>query len=226
MIQLEVKYQGKKRVVSFPAGWDELTFRQFLEIRQFEPDQGGTPRLLEILTGIEREAWLNMHAGIAGTLASLLEWVDTPPNYDVPAPKSIKVGDKVYPVPRDLGMETFGQKITLETKVQKWMQEKRDLFELMPDAMAIYFQPVMSDGTFDDKKAEELKEVFYDCRAAEVYPIASFFLRSAKDSIGSGTNRSKAGSGASTGAFKKKQGSGTLKKLMGIFSSSTRLRRK
>lgn len=226
MIQLEVKYQGKKRLVAFPAGWDELTFRQFLEIRQFEPEHGGTPRLLEILTGIEREAWLNMHAGIAGTLSSLLEWVDTPPNYDVPAPTSIKIGDKTYSVPRDLGMETFGQKITLESKVQKYEEAKGDLFELMPDAMAIYFQPIVDEGPFDDRKAELLKEVFYNCRAVDVYPIASFFLRSAKDSVASGRSHSKAASAAGIAPSRKKQGSGILKRLMGIFSSSTRSRRK
>lgn len=226
MIQIEVKYQGKKRIVDFPTGWDDLTFGQFLAIRQYDDERDGAGRLLEILSGVEKEAWMNMHAGVGGTIASLLEWTTTPHNFDVPPGKKITIDGKDYRVPHDLGMHAYGQKLTLETKVAKAMEENRDLFEIMPDAMAIYFQPIIQDAPFNDQKAEELKDVFNKCRAAEVYPIASFFLKSSDAYQGYGKPPLKPGGGESTAAYRRKRGSGILKRLTGLFSWFTHSHKK
>lgn len=225
MIEIQVKYQGKKHLVNFPSGWDELTFRQLAALRKQEGNDTG--HLLEILTGIERNGWLNMPSGIAGTLARLLDWVQTPLNwYQLIPPKAIKIGEKEYQVPKDLGLKTFGQKITLETKVQKMLEQKKDLFEIMPDAMAIYFQPIVDGGNFDDQKAEDMRELFYDCPAIHVFPIASFFLRTSSAYQNFGKITSNPAGKANTDHFRKKQGSGILKKLMVFFSSFIPWRRR
>lgn len=225
MIQLEIKYQGKKHMVNFPSGWDEITFRQLVSLRQDSTGEVG--RLLEILTGIERQAWMNMHIGITGTIAGLLEWVSQKIDwYSLPVPKTIRIGEKKYKVPFDLGLKTFGQKITLEAKVQKAMEEKRDLFEIMPDVMAIYFQPLVDDAPFNDERVEEIKDLFYDCPAVHVFPIAAFFLRNSNAYRNFGLTASNAEKEENTDHSRKRQESGILKKLTGIFSLSTRSRKR
>lgn len=188
--------------INFPTGYHELTFGQLLRLRlDFTGDVG---QLLEILTNIPRAIWMGLPENQYGKIMGFLQWIaDSLMKWEeLPLPASLTINGQAYTVPKDLGFESFGQKIVLEAKltpiigsmfkpgakagniktpadVQRAAQLKNNsaLISLMPYAVAVYFQPKVDGVAFDETKVLAVEQMVLNSRAVEVYPIGAFFIR-------------------------------------------------
>lgn len=177
---IEYKEKGKKKKSDayLPTKWADVSLRQYLEISR---GVGGQFQLLEILTGIDRIIWEKVVTkDIDQKLAPLLAFLAEPLKPEkLKFPKYLDVGnDFHYKVPEDLDLETFGQRALLQdAMVDTVVRQKKNLLEIMPYALALYFQPIIDDDDFSEKRANELIDQMEGISCVEAYPVASFFLK-------------------------------------------------
>lgn len=175
---IPVKIQGTTYQV--PGGWDEITLRQFLKLMDARKEAPGNPALvLSILTGLDYAILLNAKSSdIQANVLAYLKFLgeDVGPEKFI-LPDTIEISGNRYPVPTKLEAETWGQKITAQMIINGGAERKAPLVSIAAELVGVYLQPLVNGPTFDDKKAEKVAEMVKDCKLAEVWPVAAFFLR-------------------------------------------------
>lgn len=166
---------------SLPQSYDELTFDQFLKLRK---SSGDILEVLSILSGQPIEAWSKMKdVDLDIKLLPVISFLNENRSFsDYPLPDKIKIGEEFYSLP-DIKQKTFGQKLALQREVQLINETTKDEFDLMPFAIALYFQPEVTKSEFNEKKVEELIPLVLQCKIYEVIPVATFFLTSWEKSL-------------------------------------------
>lgn len=215
MITYKLFTGDKEQSVLFPTGYHDLTYKQFLRLRtEYTGDIG---QLLDILTDIPRAIWMKLPVAEANKITKFLSWiVDSPIKWDeIAVPATLHFHGKDFTIPKDLGLETFGQKIVLETKISQIVnamlhpaaksstppnaktvalsaQQKAatQLVSFIPYVVATYMQPRLNNTDFNEDEVLAVEQEILNCRAVEVYPIGNFFIRTLLGSAKSGTTRS------------------------------------
>lgn len=227
----------KEQDIAFPTGYHDLTYGQFLRLRQEYTGDFG--HLLEILTGIPRAIWMNLPIAESKKILSFLQWIlDSPIKWDaLQVPQALHYKGVDYKIPKDLGFETFGQKIVLESKVAqivggmlkpgmkseaktpedfKLSAQRRtatQLISFIPYIVATYMQPKVTGKPFDENEVQAVEFEILNCRAMEVYPIGNFFIRTLLGSAKRGqTVSQKVKQSPKVGSTKKKRVSKQSKK--------------
>lgn len=199
-----------------PRGWMHLSVRQYLRLKAWDGDD--TVEFLATMLNVDREIIENCRAlDLDLKVAPLLEWAKTPykPSFmerEAP-PLYITLGGKKYPRPLTLGPKTFGQRILLDNSIRDAMKSKTGIDGIIPDIIAIVMADVVTDRRFDAAGFKEVKELAFECRLNDAYPMANFFFwryvnymnkrpgfrkRTAKKNYQQGSNTASKGSGTST----------------------------
>lgn len=191
MIPYDLKNNGTSVLkFSIPQSWEECTLGQLIKIQSFKDEQAFPfTKQLEIMTGIPETDWLNCTIVSLDTLLlPNLEWMKEPLSEahlsSLPVPDSVTIGETKYPVPKNIDLKTFGQKITFQTEMAKYAVKDNDGnvtgFELnfFPVAIAIYLIEVDPPKIpFVDAKAFEFAAECEKIPLSESYPLACFFLQ-------------------------------------------------
>lgn len=202
MVTYKLYTNDKEQAIQLPTSYNDLTYGQFLRLRtEYGGDLG---HLLDILTGIPRSIWLNLPISEAQKVTQYLQFlVSSSIKWDdLPLPAKLTYKGKPYDIPQDLGLETFGQKIVLESRLDAALKapaakpKKPEDFKTLtqqhiqtqlaasiPYIVAVYMQPRVTGKSFDETEVAAVELEILNCRAVEVYPIGNFFIRSLLDSL-------------------------------------------
>ena len=228
--------------IQFPQGYHDLTYGQFLRLRTENTSDIG--HLLEILTGVPRAIWMKLPVAEASKVTSFLQWIiDSLIKWDeLPIPETLHYKGQDYNIPKDLGLETFGQKIVLESHIAGVVgqmlkpapkpgpaptpvgvmqaaqrQAQTQLAAVIPYIVATYMQPRVTGKPFDEQEIPPVELEILNCRALEVYPIGNFFIRTLLGSLAPGRKPSPLiRQDLRAANYKKKQVSKKSKKKRGI----------
>ena len=166
--------QIDKDVYDLPESWGEITVNQFMELRDCE-----NADFITILSKLINAPYDKIFACnpemIAKKVIPMLDWYfDETFNFDeLKIPSKLSVQDKEYPIPRDIRLKSFGQKLHFE----ETMKDMRDPVAKMPYVVAIYMYPIITKNKFDIESLDEFtKNTIGNCKITEIYPIANFFL--------------------------------------------------
>lgn len=172
------KIQIDKDVYDLPEEWSDVTVNQFLELRNCENADFIT--ILSILLGAPYDKIFACDPEmIAKKIIPLMGWYfdETFKFEELKIPPKLSVRGKQYPIPRDIRLKSFGQKLHLE----EIMKDMRDPVAKMPYIAAIYMYPIVMKNKFDIESLDEFtKNTIGNCKISEVYPIANFFLAKLK----------------------------------------------
>lgn len=203
MVTYKLYTNDKEQTIQFPTSYHDLTYGQFLRLRT-EYKGSDLGHLLDILTGIPRPVWMNLPIAEASKIIQGLQWIITGAfKWDeLPVPAQITYAGKAYNIPKDLGLETFGQKIVLEARLDAALKapfykptKPEDFKNLLtntvsaqlaasiPYIVAVYMQPRVTGKPFDETEVAAFELEILNCRAVEVYPIGNFFIRSLLGSL-------------------------------------------
>ena len=172
-----IKVLKKDRVI--PSGYQDLTVKQFIRLYHIDPSK--EEEFIAAMLNMEVEELRksripNIDLKVMPKLAWYREGITFQGSTH---PKVVTINGKKLKVPKDLGYETYGQKIALSNKA---LEEGMTRIDLIPYALAYYFYPQYSEEEFDDQKAVEfMNEFVMDLPILEVHQIADFFLRSLED---------------------------------------------
>lgn len=161
-----------------PQDYGELTLSQFFAIRK-NPN-GDILDLLSILSGLPKEVWEQARDfNIDAKIAPYLIWMQEPFNPESFILKeTLKINDYIIPRPEDIRTQAFGQKIALEKEYYKINKEGGNEIDLIPYALALYFQPIYYGNKYDSDQVNQLLPLIMNCKIQEAYPIGAFFLNS------------------------------------------------
>lgn len=230
MVEFKLKANGREETITFPSKYRDLTLRQFIELRR--PGNNRVSKILEVLSSpsVPAEIWDNMPEDTDAKVAPCIEFLITDDKVnleELPIPEEITIKGKTILVPKDLGYKTFGQKSLADDKFKSLFKRSvnkidpkakpsfkmvDDPVNIMPDILAIYFQPYFNaEGKFVEEEVELLIESTLEIPFVHAYPVANFFLRKSTASVKLGRQPMKEQikklRRRSPGATKKKPGS-------------------
>jgi len=174
MLQLKVQ----DRTFFVPESWEEVTVKQFSDLVKFRIELNPA-RVMSIFTGIEYDWILNAEPQeIEVKLLSVMSFLGEDIDLLALVRKDyISIGGRELKVPKDIRNETYGQKMFLQELINESIRKELPMYEIIPSALAIYFQPIFDNSAFNDKRVEELKPMMSHTRISEAYPICAFFLK-------------------------------------------------
>ncbi|WP_129714657.1 hypothetical protein [Pedobacter sp. SYP-B3415] len=196
-IPITIAFADKKDKVYYkdlkvPTAWGDLTLGQLIDISKLDPNaKNRKAEVYSIITGLTQKEILSAtDLDYWQQVESMLSFLQVEADFKVyPVPTSVEFrlpGDDTGTfdrfaarVPADLRLETFGQKVALEELVRHVDPSDAgdiNLLPIMPEALAIYFYPIITGEPFDDEKVETVIDLMKTLPAKHAMPIAGFFL--------------------------------------------------
>lgn len=168
-----IQFKIGKNVINVPSSYSELTVGQFFKLRDQAKD--GID-MLAILTHQTREYWAEqVDIDKISVLMESLDWVKNIPNFaSFLRPDRIEILGTWYDIPKGLGLHTLDQHYCFEDLIMK--SNTMNDIDIIPQALAIYFQPLIDKSKFDRDRLPAIEELITTCRIEEAFPVASFFL--------------------------------------------------
>lgn len=167
---------------SLPLKYGDLTFSQFFKLRK---SNGSISEVISILSGIEKEILGQCNdLDLAEKLEPYLDFLKG--DFDCQhyfVPDTILVDGVRYPKPKDLNLQTVGQKWHLEDEYRKISAEGGNDIDLFPLALAIYLQPTITGKSYNSELVDSLLPKMMEVRLEEGFPLASFFLTNYERSL-------------------------------------------
>lgn len=183
-IPIQFKFKkGKKTQSSFanlPTQWGDLTLGQAVQIIDFDFNMPNAKlKLYSIITGLSKDE-----------LNALGEWerfeecmsflYTTPELSGFSIPDHVDIEGVRCKVPKKLEIESYGQKVAVEELLRNAVVaadgKELNIVGLMPEALAIYFYPIVTGEKFNDERVEEHIQSMMQIPVKYAYPIAAFFL--------------------------------------------------
>lgn len=152
---------GVKFKKEMPTGWEQVTFRQFLKLKDNKDLTA-----LSVFTGLDPETLKKANIKNFDDVIRALSFTNYPPDL-LKLPKSI-LG---YPVRQDLGFEPFGRYTDIKDIVTK-EQSEGELINQYPLMACIYTMP----GEYKFQEAEKNAEQFQEAPCTEVLALGNFLL--------------------------------------------------
>lgn len=188
---------GQEIVYTFPENWYEVTTKQYKQLRtEYTSDD---THFLEIMTGVPRSVWYNQPTKFVEDVMVHMSWVaEKQIEFDkLKVEDTVVINENTIPVPKDLGLLSFGQKMLVDTKVKEFIDQyigKKDtgqkrymVITLIDYIVAVYLCPgIVGKEKFDAGDLERALLYVNNTPAYLIYPVAGFFLRKCIDSIGIG----------------------------------------
>jgi len=162
-----------------PTSWDEVTLHQLIDF--WNNKDKGISFVLESFSGIPAKTWNAAPVeDVTNDIMPHLKWIGEVPDFaNLKCPEYVTIMGKKIKVPKDLDLKSFGQKIMFEQIVKQNINEAGDLdmVKVIPDALAIYFEPLFAEKDFDDERIEDFKVLMSrGMSGLEGYAVGSFFL--------------------------------------------------
>lgn len=176
------KEETYSKSVSIPTNWGDCTLGQCIDISQADvSEKGFKVKLLSILTGLSTEEILSSSdVDYWNSISTLIEFIAEEPDMkSFEFPRFIKIGETKCNIPKDLTLETYGQKIALEELIRtaaEGADGKLNVLELMPTALSIYFYPIIAGQKFNDERVDEFTDLMKSIPVKYAFPVAGFFL--------------------------------------------------
>lgn len=158
-----------------PGCWAKTATAQYERLIS-EWDEKDLVQAFSILTGIEAKTVSNMvDPNLEDWLFVATDYLFREPQYfkELPLPEIITIRGKEIKIPKKVEGFTIGQSIQVRQK----LDEVKMYEELISYAVAVYLQPKVDGGEFDDDKAMELQEEIKKLPITVTYPIGFFLLR-------------------------------------------------
>jgi hypothetical protein len=175
MIKTILEINGKDRTFNLPDSWLNITLKHLINLELWQGNDNDPVGLLSCFMDIDPEIIANSKKDLWDELLTILSFVYDPPKWhNLKIPKTVILDNKKIKVPRKLELERFGQKV-LALQYMAEMKEDSDNIKIIPDVMAIYFQPLL-DNTFSRFRLDYIKSLILGMPAIEGVPIGRFFF--------------------------------------------------
>lgn len=161
-----------------PTSWAEVSVRQFMALRQWNDRDFCS--LLSILSGASREEiFACKNIDLDEQVIPRISFVEKPiKDSIIEKQRTIMINGKRYPIPTDLDLCTFGQKLALQEKMAHYYNTEKSTVSCIPIAVAIYMFPIVTGNKYSTADAEKFMDDFVmDCPIVEAWSVANFFLR-------------------------------------------------
>jgi hypothetical protein len=191
---LPVKIEGKPYVV--PTSWKDVSVKMFFELLKCTQGWANKGRydlieLYSVLTGCPYEI---MNRCKQGDVTTLIEknTVFTQTMLDVEAlelPSIVKIKGQYHIVPVDLELESFGQKMAVDSEIvriddQKEVGEIDKRMQQIVSVCSIYFyKQLTGNSEFDFDAAMKQAKWVENASIVEMYPVAVFFSQRSNASM-------------------------------------------
>lgn len=166
----------------FPQNYGELNFQQFFDLRK---NPVTDLEVIAILSGIPKREWeLCENVNIDFFVKEYLEFLKDKADFDLFfLPDFITISGKQYPRPKEINLQTYGQKIALVSAIQEAEEKGGTEIDVYPFALALYMQPTITGTPFDMDAVDKLVPEIMKCKIAEAWPLCSFFLSNCEKSL-------------------------------------------
>jgi hypothetical protein len=162
-MKYEISLNNVKVSKDIPMRWEEVSFKQFLELSKAGNDFA---KIISVFTDIEPETLRKAEIKNLDKLLTAITFINTKPEPVIP--KEI-LG---YPVPKDLGFESIGQIEDIKDELKKIQgQPIEEQIKLYPLFCAVY-----ACKPYDWNKSLEMQEQFLNAPCLEVLGIGNFTL--------------------------------------------------
>lgn len=168
---------------SLPSCYGDLTFNQFFKLKELKSNK--IIDVLPILSGLDKSIWEQFQdIDIDEKIAPCLEFLKG--EFDCHLyliPDYITISGKQYQKPKALGLNTFGQKLALQSSIAEAEKEEKNSVDIYPYALALYMQPIVTGKPYDSDEVDKLLPEIMECKLSEAWPLCSFFLLSFEQSL-------------------------------------------
>ena len=158
-----------------PISWQEVTVEQYTRLESEGWDGLDLIHLLSMLSGHKLRELDNLKdTSILDVLTQHIGFIATnPPDFNkLRINKRFTLGGKKIEVPADLELESLGQKILMSNIMQQ-----DNMIKQIPNALAIYFQPIYDGSDFDRKRLPHIVKMINQTPIVLAYPVVAFFFR-------------------------------------------------
>ena len=177
MRKLRVKINGEKIVFDVPQSWDDISLEMACNLIDYSNSDKDDPHnfgILAVLLGvdisviesIESDSFDTHVLSYLGYLSNTSDW-EKIVKPDCPEALYLEDTDTVFPIKKDIGLCTLGQK---ENAVQVLMNDELSTYEKALEILDIYVNNKLIDSDI-------FKDLVSVCEAGQVMPIANFFLK-------------------------------------------------
>ncbi len=166
-------FEGQR--VTVPTSWSEVTVEHFI-MPEFL--SGDALKLLSALSGIPLEKLANTKGDYTEQFNKTVHFLNANPGgwAGGEKPDKFMLLNKPCKIPKDIELETFGQKIMMGQVIAS----NEFVYSAMPEAIAIYLGPQVFPKDWYNRIDEIAKEVLR-MKISQVYPVAAFFLSLSKE---------------------------------------------
>jgi hypothetical protein len=163
-MKITIELNKVKVSKDIPISWDEVTFRQFLELAEAGNDRA---KILSVFTGIEPETLRKSRITNFDKINTILGFVERNEL------NITKIPDKVlgYKIPKNLELETIGQFEDLKLQAKSIKDNSKESLSAYTRMCAIY-----SVTPYDWSEAERIAPYFMDAPCGEVLAVGNFTL--------------------------------------------------
>lgn len=159
-MKTDITLNGVKVTKNIPICWDEVPFRQLLELAGLEKDED----IISVFTGIDTETLLKAKIHNLSMLKAAIQFTRSQ-EIDYIVPKSI-LG---FPIKDNIEIEEIARYADLEAIIKGFGDDGKENMKQFPLMVATY---VVEPYNFKD--AENLAPRFLDAPAMEVLAVANF----------------------------------------------------
>ncbi len=174
MKTIKIVTSKKEIVLVIPESWEEVTVQMFIRLEKEGWDNADIIHILSILSGESLRELDNIKdLTLFDTISDYLGFITVkPPDFEgLAISNKFTIDGKEFDVPQDLELETLGQKILVASLVQG------NIVKAIPEALAIYFQPIFDGTDFNRRRIPALVHKINKTPIMEAYPIVSFFFQ-------------------------------------------------
>lgn len=156
----EFELNGVKVSKNIPIRWEEVTFRQFLELTD-----NTEVTALSVFTGIDVKTLKAAQIKNVNELIRLIGFIKTSPEY-------FKYPEKIldYPINKDLSFTSFGQYQDIKTDIESPL-EGIERLKRFPYLCAVY-----TTNPYDPELADKKIEEFFNAPCTEVLAVGNFLI--------------------------------------------------
>lgn len=175
MRRLIVQTTSSKVVIECPLAYSELKTKTFEKLwTEWKGDVSpkGLIQLFALVTDKHYSDFdVSADEALMDTLYKAVQFIITDNIDELPMPGVFVTRMGTVLIPKDLGRLTLAQNLHVHQLLAKGPRAN------LARITAIYLQPIIDGGPFDEDRVEVLAAEISDMPVSRVYPVASFFIK-------------------------------------------------
>jgi len=179
MRRVKIVIKGKEHLRSIPEKVEEITLEQYCKFLSRLDSKNAELTTLSIFCNLPEQELLKMPAEKYRDLLTYLAWVNKV-NYlkailKAKVKKTVNIFGNSYSYPRKVDEIEIGQKLFIDSIVNRAVKEDKNEHEIFLDVLAVMLMPEVL-GEYNEDKLEEFKESLSNEPAIQLIPLVNFFL--------------------------------------------------